>query len=317
MLTINPPPPKKKPSCWTLYLLSNLDRANISNAKTGGLEADLALTSTQYSVVVLVFFTTYVACEVPSNLLLNRLRPSRYLPALAVLWGAAAACQGAVAKWEHLAALRLVIGVFEAGFAPGCAFYLSSWYKRYELASRYAWLYTSVAVAGALSGLLAGVITEYLDGAGGLRGWRWLFVLEGVGSVGAGLVVLWVMPDYPTSRSRNNRAFLTPAERRLACHRLAMDGVGLTQAAHERVPEGAALRMTVRDWRTWALCFLFVLGTGAQTMQYFVPSLVETFGWEGHKGQCKQERRTFRTQRDRDWLPPLLISAKKNLGSQT
>lgn len=117
-----------QPSCWTLYLLSNVDRANISNAKTGGLEADLALTSTQYSVVVLVFFTTYVACEIPSNLLLNRLRPSRYLPALAILWGAAAACQGAVSKWEHLAALRLVIGVFESGFAPGCAFYLSSWF---------------------------------------------------------------------------------------------------------------------------------------------------------------------------------------------
>lgn len=233
---------------------------------------------------MLVFFTTYVVCEIPSNMLLNRLRPSLYLPTLAILWGIAAACQGAVTEWKQLVALRMLVGVFESGFAPGCAFYLSSWYKRYELASRYAWLYTSVAVAGALSGLLAGVITEYMDDALGIRGWRWLFILEGLGSVVIGILVIFVMPDYPTSK---NSKFLTEDERLLACNRLAMDGMGLTQAAHEKVSEWTALKMTVQDWRTWLLCFLFMLGTGAQTMQYFVPSLVETFGWEGHKGQCK------------------------------
>lgn len=157
---------------------------------------DLNLSSTTYSIIVLVFFPLYVLCEVPSNMLLNRLRPSLYLPMLAILWGIAAACQGAVSNSNQLMGLRMVIGVFESGFAPGCAFYLSSWsvpsgneccpasknaflfthtsnrYKRYELASRYAWLYTSVAVAGALSGLLAGVITDYMDGTLGLRGWR-------------------------------------------------------------------------------------------------------------------------------------------------
>lgn len=158
------------------------------------MASDFNLSSTQYSIIVLVFFTTYVVCEVPSNMLLNRLRPSLYLPTLAILWGIAAACQGAVTNPDQLIGLRLLIGVFESGFAPGCAFYFSSWYvhihrpwekktrftyshpicryKRYELASRYAWLYTSVAVAGALSGLLAGVITDYMDGTAGLRGWR-------------------------------------------------------------------------------------------------------------------------------------------------
>lgn len=123
-----------------------------------------------------------------------------------------------------------------------------------------------------------------MDNAGGIRGWRWLFILEGIGSVVIGIVVIFVMPDYPTS---TNSKFLTEEERLLACNRLAMDGMGLTQAAHEKVSEWTALKMTVRDWRTWTLCFLFMLGTGAQTMQYFVPSLVETFGWEGHKGQCE------------------------------
>lgn len=270
------------PSCWALYLLSNVDRANIGNAKAGGLEEDFHLTSTQYSIIVLVFFTSYIVCEVPSNMILGRVRPSIYLPTLAILWGMAAACQGACQNWHQIVGLRFLIGFFESGFAPGCAFYLSSWYRKYELASRYAWLYTSVAVAGAVSGLLAGVITEYMDGAGGIAGWRWLFIIEGVASCVLGVIVMFVMPDYPTSI---NSKFLTKEERILACNRLAVDGMGLAQGAQKRVGEWTALKMTVKDWRTWCLCFLFVMGTGSQTIQYFIPSLVETFGWEGHYAQ--------------------------------
>lgn len=98
-----------------------------------------------------------------------------------------------------------------------------------------------------------------------------------------GIIVIFVMPDYPTSLGK----FLTPEERKLACNRLAMDGMGLTQGAQEKVSEWVALKMAVRDWRTWALCLLFMLGTGAQTMQYFLPSIVETLGWEGNEAQCK------------------------------
>ncbi|KAJ0120925.1 vitamin h [Diaporthe amygdali] len=272
----DPNSPENK-NCWALYLLSNVDRANIGNAKTGGLEEDFKLTSTQYSIIVLVFFTSYIVCEVPSNMILGRVRPSVYLPTLAILWGVAAACQGACQNWHQIVGLRFLIGFFESGFAPGCAFYLSSWYRKYELASRYAWLYTSVAVAGAVSGLLAGVITEFMDGAAGIAGWRWLFIIEGVASIVLGVVVMFVMPDYPTSI---NSKFLTKEERILACNRLAIDGMGLAQGAQQRVGEWTALKMTIRDWRTWCLCFLFVMGTGSQTIQYFIPSLVETFGWK-------------------------------------
>lgn len=69
-----------------------------------------------------------------------------------------------------------MLTVIQAGFAPGCAFFLSSWYRKYELATRFALLYTSVPIAGAVSGLLAGLITGNMDGVGGLAGWRWLFV---------------------------------------------------------------------------------------------------------------------------------------------
>ena len=146
------------------------------NAKTGGLEDDFGLTSSQYSIIVLLFFVSYLVFEVPANMILTRVRPSVFLPGLGLVWGTFAALMGATQNWHQLAGMRFLLGFAEAGFAPGCAFFLSSWYRKYELATRFALLYTSVPIAGAVSGLLAGLITENMEGVSGLAGWRWLFV---------------------------------------------------------------------------------------------------------------------------------------------
>jgi len=127
-------------------------------------------------------------------MILTRVKPHIFLPGLGLVWGTFAALMGATQNWTQLAGMRFLLGVAEvrrakrhfgsrsqlinlqAGFAPGCAFFLSSWYRKYELATRFALLYTSVPIAGAVSGLLAGLITDYMDGISGLAGWRWLFV---------------------------------------------------------------------------------------------------------------------------------------------
>lgn len=91
------------------------------------MQKDFGFNSEQYSVIVLLFFVSYTIFEIPSNMLLTRVRPSLYLSGLAVVWGMVAACMAAAQTWEQIAGLRLVLGAIEAGFAPGCAFYLSSW----------------------------------------------------------------------------------------------------------------------------------------------------------------------------------------------
>ncbi|KAK7932036.1 hypothetical protein PG985_002748 [Apiospora marii] len=270
------------PCTWILYLLGYLDRSNIGNAKTGGLARDFDMTSGQYSIIVLVFFISYLIFEVPANMIIMRVRPSVFLPGLGVIWGTFAALMGATQSWSQLAGLRFLMGVAEAGFAPGSTFYLSCWYRRYELATRYALLYTAVPIAGAISGLLAGLITQYMDGSAGLAGWRWLFILEGVASVIASIVIFLLMPDFPS----NSKRFLSQQESLLACNRLAVDGIALALGVGgEKIPHWEAFKMTCSDWRVWVQCFLFVLVTGAQTMQYFIPTLVESFGWTGHTGQ--------------------------------
>ncbi len=140
------------------------------------MQADFNISSNEYSIIVLIFFVSYTIFEIPSNMILVRVKPSIYLSSLAVVWGVIVCSMAATKSWKDVAGCRFVLGAAEAGFAAGCAFYLSSWYRTHELAARYAIIYTSVALAGGLSGLLAGVITQHLDGARGIRGWQWLFV---------------------------------------------------------------------------------------------------------------------------------------------
>lgn len=135
----------------------------------------------------------------------------------------------------------------------------SSWYRRYELASRFSIYYTATAVSGAFSGLLAGVITQYLDGARGYKGWQWLFLIEGLASSFAGLFAWMILPDYPSTTK-----WLTPEERILAAQRLAYDGIGHTQGATAHVGEWQAVKMVFADWRSWVFVVLYMLCTGAQ-----------------------------------------------------
>ncbi|KAK7036710.1 hypothetical protein VNI00_011375 [Paramarasmius palmivorus] len=269
------------PTIWVLYTLSYLDRANIGNAKAGGMEEALGLTSTQYSVVLLVFFVSYVVFEVPANMVLTRVRPSFFLSGLCFLWGAVAACMAAVSNWHQLAGIRFALGVVEAGFAPGVAFYLSSWYKRHELAKRFSIYYTATAVSGAFSGLLAGVITDNLKYARGLEGWQWLLLIEGVASSAAGCVTWYFLPDWPSTTT-----WLTPEERFIATQRLAYDGIGNAGGDKALEPtHGEAFKMTVTDWRTWMLAVMYMLATGSQTIQYFIPTLVGQLGYSGYMKQ--------------------------------
>ena len=114
----------------------------------------------------------------------------------------------AVSNWQQLSGIRFCLGVVKAGFAPGVAFYLSSWYKRHELAKRYSIYYTATAISGAFSGLLAGVITDKLAYSRGLEGWQWLLLIEGVASSIVGCFTWLVLPDWPSTTM-----WLTPEER--------------------------------------------------------------------------------------------------------
>ena len=271
----------KVPTIWLLYVVSYLDRGNIGNAESGGMQDSLHITSTQYSVILLVFFISYVIFEVPSNIVLHRVRPSIFLSLCCFIWGGVAACMAACRDWSQMAAVRFCLGVVEAAFAPGVAYYLSCWYKTHELARRYSLYYTGTAVSGAFSGLLAGVIIDNLDGAKGLEGWRWLLLIEGIMSSFVALFSWAILPDWPSTTR-----WLSHDEAFLAVHRLQHEGIASSGLKMPEEPSHTqSLKMAIGDRRLYPLILMYMLATGSQTIQYFIPALVGSMGYSGYVKQ--------------------------------
>lgn len=179
------------------YSVCVMDRNNLGFAVIAGMGVDLNLTGSRYSIIVLVFFITYVALQPLATVVLRKIGPRIFLPTITLLWGATMISFGLVKKWADLVPLRLILGSFEAGFFPSCAYLLSCWYPRYELQKRNAAFYVIGCTTSAFSGILAygflqmrglgsgaGLGQHYGPTAadptapsgeeGGIAGWRWI-----------------------------------------------------------------------------------------------------------------------------------------------
>lgn len=262
------------PTIWLMYLLSYMDRTNIGNAKIAGMGHDLKLTSNEYSVALVVFFVTYVFFEAPSNMILVRTRPSRYLPAIMIGWGALTCCMAAINSYHQLVALRILVGVLESGFAPGILLIISSWYKKSEQSKRFAVYISAAILSGAFGGLLAGAITGGLEGAHGIRGWKWLFIVEGAATIVWSCIAAFLLLDFPANTSR-----LTPREREIAIARLQEEGVTAKSASGTKLGKTKSFLEAVKNWRTWGFIVGYMVIVGSSTLSYFYPTLVHGLGY--------------------------------------
>ncbi|EGG11927.1 uncharacterized protein MELLADRAFT_32946 [Melampsora larici-populina 98AG31] len=267
------------PCICFLYLLNYLDRSSIGNARIGGMEKDLELSSADYSLAVLIFFVGYLLAEIPSNMLLTRVRPSIFIPLITFGWGLIATVFSVVKTKEGLIGVRFVLGFMESGFFPGVLFLLSSWYRKTELAKRIGILYTASILAGAFGGLISGGVITGLNEARGIRGWRWLFIIEGAITMFASMVAVFFMPDWPS-----NTKWLTPEQRALAAARLAAD-----RPAHAdprlTLTHLQAFKAAVTDWRVYLFCLMDLMITSETTISYFIPTITRTLGYKGQMAQ--------------------------------
>lgn len=254
-----------------LYLLSFLDRTSIGNAKLYGLAEDLGMNDTQYLLTLTIFFFSYAVFEVPSNVFLKRLRPSIWLSGLMLLWGVMMTLQGVVVNYGGLLTMRWWLGVFEAGLFPGVNYYLSCWYKRTEFGIRAAVFFSAASVSGAFGGFLAAAIAN-MDGVGGRPGWAWIFILEGLATVIAGVVSFWVIQDFPDTAK-----FLSEAERTVVVRRLQEDDQ--FSAAGESL-RWKYIRSSFADWKTWVGMLMY---SGSDMPLYafalFLPTIINQIGY--------------------------------------
>ncbi|KAL3963067.1 hypothetical protein ACCO45_000071 [Purpureocillium lilacinum] len=284
------------PMLALLYLLSFLDRGNIGNAKIEGLQEDLNMQPAQYNWCLTVFFFTYAAFEVPSNLLLKRLRPSRWLPLIMVAWGLVMTLMGIVKSYHGLLVARLFLGVTEAGLFPGVAYYLTLWYCRHEIQLRQAMFFSAASIAGAFSGLLAFGISK-MDGVGGLEGWRWIFILEGIVTVLVAFCAFFLIYDFP-----DTAPFLTEEERDFVVRRLRYQGqtpvtvgedIQGSAATPEQIQVGEAdefqwkyVRQAFADWQIWVNIFVYWgIVCPLYGISLFLPTIIKNLGYKSSTAQ--------------------------------
>ena len=212
------------PMLILMYIMNYLDRNNIAAARLVGLQdpqslGGLGLTSTQYLTALSILFVGYVLMQIPSNLFLNKIgKPALYLPTVMIVWGVISAATAGAQSYGGLVAIRFFLGFVEAAYFAGCLFFLSSWYTRKELGLRTALLYSGALISGAFSGLISAGIKHGLDGARGLRAWRWLFLIEGVITIFIAFCSYFALPNFPRTTT-----WLTEEERQLAVWRLEED----------------------------------------------------------------------------------------------
>ncbi|KAI1333206.1 MFS general substrate transporter [Xylariaceae sp. FL0255] len=276
------------PMITVLYLCSFLDRGNIGNAKIEGLAEDLKLSDTQYDLCLTVFFFTYAAFEVPSQIMLKRFRPSTWLPFIMVVWGSISTLMGTVQNFKGLLAARLFLGVAEAGLYPGCAYYLTMWYCRHELQYRQAMFFSAVSIAGAFSGLLAYAIVK-LDGLGGYAGWHWIFILEGLLTVVVAISAFFLMYDYPETAK-----FLTEEERAFVVHRLKYQGSiseRHSQSTHVQVAQTEEIKWSYvwdafKDWQIWVNILVYWgIVCPLYGISLFLPTIIKNLGYTSSTAQ--------------------------------
>ncbi|KAM7200145.1 putative tartrate transporter [Rhypophila sp. PSN 637] len=264
------------PAIIVMYILNYIDRNNIAAAKLAGLEKDLNLSSVEYSTAVSILFVGYLLMQIPSNLLLNKLgKPALYLPTCMILWGIISAVTAACTNSAGLLANRFFLGFVEAAYFPGCLYYLSCWYTRKELGFRTAVLYSGALISGAFSGLLSAGVTYGMDGTRGISAWQWLFIIEGVITVGVAIGAYFVLPNFPRTTT-----WLTEEERILAVWRLEED-VGQddwVNSAQQTFWQGARLAFT--DPKTYVLTVLVFCISASGTVTNFFPAVVSTLGYD-------------------------------------
>ncbi|AOJ29554.1 MULTISPECIES: MFS transporter [Burkholderia] len=244
------------------YTFAYLDRVNIGFAKLA-MQSDLGISDAVYGLGAGIFFLGYVLFEIPSNLLLPRIGARKTISRIMVLWGLTSAGMMFVHDETTFYAMRFLLGVFEAGFAPGMIFYLTYWYGQRRMAGVMAVVMLAGPIGGAFGSPLSAWLMTGLSGAHGLAGWQWMFVVEGLPCVLFGVLALKVLSDRPADAK-----WLTDDEKRLLAAELHT-----TDAGHH------SFGQVVRDPRVYLLAFAyFTIICGIYAVSFWLPSIIKADG---------------------------------------
>lgn len=256
------------PFLMVLWILAWIDRVNIGFVKLTMLD-DLKWSEAVYGLGAGIFFLGYFFFEVPSNLLLQKIGAKKTIMRITIGWGLTSVAMMFVKTPEWFYVGRFVLGVFEAGFYPGIILYLTYWFPNNRRAKAFGMFMSASALAGVIGGPLAGSIMGGLNGVNGWAGWQWVFLLEGIPSVIAGIVTYYYLTDRPEQAH-----WLTPRERDLVHADLERDSRSMGDREH-------SLLASLRDGRIWLLILIyFCIIAANSSLTFYGPTLVKEVGFK-------------------------------------
>ncbi|MFI5244631.1 MAG: MFS transporter, partial [Gemmatimonadales bacterium] len=250
------------PLLFALYVASFLDRTNVGLAALE-MNGDLAFSATAFAFGAGVFYFGYALFGVPSNLGLARAGARVWIGWLAITWGLAASAMMFVRGTTSFYALRFILGLAEAGFFPGIIWYLGRWFPDRERARAISWFMIGIPLSGVIGGPLGGALLA-LGGRLGLRGWQWLFLVEGLPAIVLGVAALRWLTDTP-----EDAAWLTPGQREW------LTGEMRRERAAGAAAERADVKLALLSGVTWWLAVLYLFALSAELGPiFFGPILV-------------------------------------------
>ena len=271
------------------YVIAFIDRTNIGMAKDR-MKIDLGMSATAYGIGAGLFFLTYALSEVPSNLIMHKVGARFWITRIMITWGLLSAAMAFVQGEWSFYILRMLLGIAEAGLFPGVMYFLTQWFLVRDRGKAIGVFLLGVVIANIIGAPIGGMLLT-LDGMGGLHGWQWMFILEGLPACFLAVVVWKKLPNKPTDAK-----FLTRAEGEdLEARILAEEQAGATAAGNSR------LRDIVKDRQILlVVAIYFTHQIAFYSLNFFLPV--------HHRHLRKIEQPTDRAT-DRDPLDLLPASA--------
>ncbi|KAI7888304.1 major facilitator superfamily domain-containing protein [Mucor mucedo] len=248
----------------------HMDRTNIANAISDGLPADLGFGITGINTSTLVHSIIFTAGTVCNNVIVKRFGAHFTIPIMMNAW----------ANFSGYIVLRIVLALTEAGFIPACVSYLTGWYKTNELATRLSWFWGIQSFASAFSGLISFGVFR-MSGIGGLQGWKWLFLIDGVFTHIVGAIAIFYIPANPSSTAgglRGKLGWFTEREKQIAVTRIIRDDLS-KKDQYERLT-WHDVKITVKDTKLWTHLIITFIGIMPTTpMATYFPTLIRGYGF--------------------------------------
>ncbi|MBI0421407.1 MFS transporter [Acinetobacter sp. ACIN00229] len=253
------------PFLMLCYFCAYLDRVNVGFAKLQ-MMSDLQFSEAVYGLGAGIFFIGYFLCEVPSNIVLHKVGARRWIARIMITWGILSGCFAFVETEWQFYTLRFLLGVAEAGLAPGLLLYLTYWFPSYRRARMTVLWFIAIPISGMIGGPLSGLIMDRMSGVHGWFGWQWMFLIEAIPTVLVGLLVLAVLKD-----SVQDANWLTQDEKNLVKQELAQD--------NQHKEGHASVKDFIADKRLWLLAGIyFCVVMGQYAITFWLPTLIRNSG---------------------------------------